>query len=106
MNSATTPVPAGTPFALYATGLGPTDVTLADGTVVTADMIPHATLPVQLLIGGKNAPIDFAGGVPGMSFGMFQINARTPADVAPGAQPVVLIVGESRSQAGVTVVIQ
>jgi uncharacterized protein (TIGR03437 family) len=106
LNSTTNPAVANSVVVMYATGLGATDVTLPDGQVVTTAPLPKPTLPVQVLIGGQAAAVDYVGAAPYLVYGLFQINAHIPAGLAPGAQPVTLKVGSAVSQTGVTVVVR
>ena len=46
------------------------------------------------------------GSAPGLVYGVMQVNVLIPATVSSGAQPVVVTVGTTNSQTGVTVAIQ
>jgi len=60
---------------------------------------------VSLTIDGYSAALFYAGPAPGFP-GLMQINAQIPSDFPlTGVQPVLLSVGGSTSQAGVTIVI-
>jgi uncharacterized protein (TIGR03437 family) len=57
-------------------------------------------------MGGQTATVNFAGGAPGAVAGVIQVNAQIPAGVtAGGAVPVVVQVGSSDSQPGVTLAV-
>lgn len=57
-------------------------------------------------IGGKDADVLYAGGVSWGVPGLFQINARIPDSVTPGAAiPVIIESASTQSPAGVTIVV-
>ena len=86
-NTLSNPAKRGSIVVLYATGEG------------------QGSSAATLWIGGAEADILFAGPAPGF-VGLMQINARVPADIPTGSQPVKLIVGGTASQSGVTVAVQ
>jgi uncharacterized protein (TIGR03437 family) len=57
-------------------------------------------------IGGKNATVSYAGGAPGLTNALLQVNVQIPDGLAPGPQPIVLKVGAASSPATVTVAVQ
>jgi uncharacterized protein (TIGR03437 family) len=68
--------------------------------------LPVPALPLSLSIGGYFADLLFAGEAPGFA-GLMQINARVPGGLAvTGNIPLVLQVGESSSQTGVTIAVR
>jgi uncharacterized protein (TIGR03437 family) len=80
-----------------------TNPAVADGKLVPGTPpLPRLTLPVSVKIGGIDAPVTYSGSAPGLVNGAVQINARVPANVAPGAVPVVVTIGGATSQSGVT----
>jgi uncharacterized protein (TIGR03437 family) len=61
---------------------------------------------VKVTIGGKTATVNFAGGAPGSVAGVIQVNAQIPSGITVGgAVPVVVQVGTSNSQPGVTLAV-
>lgn len=85
LNSQTSPAPRGSVISLYGTGLG----VAGDPVSVTFD-----NYPAQVLYAGPAA--DYPG--------LFQINAQIPSGYLPsGNLPVIVTVGSSPSQAGVSV---
>lgn len=63
--------------------------------------------PVSLTIGGQPAQIYYAGAAPYEVWGMLQVTAFVPNGLAPGAQPLVLKIGQNDNSAqGVTVAVQ
>jgi uncharacterized protein (TIGR03437 family) len=103
INSGANRAAVGSVVAVYLTGAGTTNPALSDGAVTGTDL-PRVTLPVTVTIGGVNARVAYAGGVPGAVAGLTQINAEVPAGVAAGPSvPVVVRVGEVASSTGVTI---
>ncbi len=88
INSASNPAARGSIVLLYATGQGSSDNA------------------VSLKIGNYPCELLYAGPAPGFP-GLMQINARVPSGfLGPGIQDVVLTVGGSESQAGVTLALR
>jgi uncharacterized protein (TIGR03437 family) len=88
--------------AIYCTGGGTTDPASADGSVI-GSALPRLTLPVSVTIGGVDANVSYAGGVPGSVAGLIQINAEVPVAVRPGSGiPVTISIGGVSSTSGVT----
>jgi uncharacterized protein (TIGR03437 family) len=105
VNSSQNGADPGSVVSIYATGGGQTDPPSADGTLATT--AASTVLPVKVQIAGEDANVLYAGAAPGEPAGVIQVNARIPADVPRGANvPVVIIVGGTSSQAGVTVAIK
>jgi uncharacterized protein (TIGR03437 family) len=74
--------------------------------VVTADLLPRPVLPVLAQIGGQLADVVYAGGAPGAVEGVIQVNLRVPPASQTGAAvPLVLTVGSSSSQPGITLAV-
>jgi uncharacterized protein (TIGR03437 family) len=103
LNTAQTPAPAGTFIAIFATGEGQTSPPGVDGRLNNGPTLPAPVLPVSLTIGGQPAQVSYAGAAPQGVAGFMQVNAVIPAGLTPGAQPVVLRVGDNISSAIVTV---
>jgi uncharacterized protein (TIGR03437 family) len=105
INGAAHPAKAGDYVQLYLTGAGQTVPAGTDG-LIPAGAGPAPVGAVKVSIGGQNATVNFAGGAPGSVAGVIQVNAQIPAGVAAGAAvPVVVQVGTSNSQPGVTLAI-
>ena len=86
-------------LAFWATGLGPTTPAYPEGGVVTVQNRGILASPVTVTIGGKNAPIDWAGVA---SAGLYQINAHVP-DVPAGDNAVVVTAGGVPTQSGANI---
>jgi uncharacterized protein (TIGR03437 family) len=103
-NSSARPAPAGSILVLFATGEGQTTPAGSDGRIVTAPA-PEPVAAVSVIIGGRNAPVQRATGLPGAPAGLLQVVVTVPAG-ATGQLPVVMLVGNSQAQSGVTVSVQ
>lgn len=103
-NSASNPAAPGSIIVLFGTGEGQTVPAGTDG-LVAGNNPPMPALPISVTIGGQNAKIVYAGGIPGVVAGALQLNVVVPSGVASGAQPVVLKVGQASSQPNLTVAV-
>lgn len=93
---------------IFATGEGETDPPGVDGKIATeAEGLPTPVLPVKVTIGGLDAEVTFKGTPSGMVAGFLQVNARVPEGVTPGdAVPVEIMIGDRRSQPGITLAVK
>jgi uncharacterized protein (TIGR03437 family) len=109
-NSPDNPAAPGSMVTLWATGAGqpsPSGIYPPAGTSVTSVSLPRAAPPVRAQIGGQPAEVLYAGTAPGLVDGVIQVNLRVPAASQTGAAvPVVLHVGNSTSQTGLTLAIE
>jgi uncharacterized protein (TIGR03437 family) len=103
-NSADNPAAAGSAVLMYATGTGPTDPAVLDGEF--PGTASSSVAPVRIEIGGEPAEVVYAGAAPGIVAGIIQINVRVPAGVTGTALPVLLQVGTTESQTGITISVQ
>ncbi len=79
---------------MYVTGAGELSQALPSGlppSTGSALSLPVPLLPVNVLVGGIPALVQFAGATPG-TVGLIQVNFVVPSAVAAGDQPVVVIV--------------
>lgn len=105
-NSPANPARKGSVFYFYATGEGQTDPPGVDGKVAQ-EPFPKPVLPLVVGIGNMGAEVIYGGAAPGLVAGFMLIGARVPMDAPDGpAVPLVIKVGESFSQPGVTMAIQ
>jgi uncharacterized protein (TIGR03437 family) len=95
VNSATSPAPAGSVVALYATG----------GGALTTDSLPRVAFPVSATVGGLDAPVLYAGVAPGQPEGMIQINVQIPMALPPGKAEVVVNIGGIVSPSNVSLTV-
>jgi uncharacterized protein (TIGR03437 family) len=81
----------GDTVVFWATGLGSTSPSLADGiAVVPYPPLYYGTITPQVLVDGAAANVTYAGLVPGETPGLNQVNFIVPAGLAPGAHDVTL----------------
>jgi uncharacterized protein (TIGR03437 family) len=98
VNGSSNPARAGEAIVLYATGVGRMTPELPTGSIVGAEL-PHIVAPVRVEIGGQDAEVLYAGGAPGLVYGVAQINALIPADLtATGSVRVQLFVDSAVSR--------
>jgi uncharacterized protein (TIGR03437 family) len=106
MNDWETPAARNSVITVYATGAGQTSPPSLDGSLATADKPRPPALPVTATVGGIPAQVLYAAGSPGSVNGVLQVNLVIPPDVESGPSvPVVLTVGDGRSQDGLTLAI-
>jgi trimeric autotransporter adhesin len=109
LNSSATPAAQGSTIILYGTGEGQTSPGGVDGKLATASlptpMLPVSVMPVSVTIGGVPAGVQYAGAAYGEVAGMLQINVVVPSTVSGSALPVIVQVGNTMSQAGVTIAV-
>jgi uncharacterized protein (TIGR03437 family) len=102
-NGAAKPATPGSFISLYVSGAGQTNPGGTDGHLAAVPL-PLTLLPVTVTIGGRPATVNFAGAAPGSVEGVVQVNAQIPAGLA-GFIPVVVQVGTSSTQPGVTIAV-
>ncbi|HKE25856.1 MAG TPA: hypothetical protein VKB88_26040 [Bryobacteraceae bacterium] len=104
------PAAKGTIVQVFMTGEGkttPTAVTGKVNNVSNPSQLPIPLIqPVSATVGAQPAQVVFAAGAPGAVAGVLQVNLVIPSTAGSGAQPIVISVGTSPSQAGVTVSVQ
>ena len=105
VNSAANPAKRGDLVVLYGTGEGQTVPAGSDGLIATA-VYPKPVLAATATVGGQPADIVYAGAVPFVVAGEFQMNLRVPTSINAGDQPVVVSFGQFKSQANLTVNVQ
>jgi uncharacterized protein (TIGR03437 family) len=105
VNGAANPADKASIIAIYANGAGQTDPPGVDGKPATAPL-PQPLAKVTATIGGIDADIIYAGAAPTLVAGVLQVNARIPAGVPSGNVPVVVSIGNTRSQGNITVAVK
>jgi uncharacterized protein (TIGR03437 family) len=98
----------GSYLVLYGTGEGQTTPSGEDGKPAPGDAasLPRPVLPPHVTIGGKPATVYYAGGVPLVTSGEFQVNVQVPEGLGAGNQEVIVRFGNYASPGGVTVAIR
>lgn len=102
-NSAANPANAGDFVEIYLTGAGQTSPSGVDGQAYTGTA--SCVLPVTVTVGGKTAPTNYCGGVPGQIPGLTQINVAIPTGLTAGLAPVTVQLGGVSAQSGVTIAV-
>jgi uncharacterized protein (TIGR03437 family) len=106
VNSAANPAARGSIVSIFGTGLGLSTPQLPDGTLAISTPYPIPQATVTVSIGGQPAGIAYAGAAPFLPAGVFQINARIPAAIAPGNAAVTVSAGAIASAGQVTVAVK
>lgn len=106
VNSPANPAHIGSVVSIFATGEGQTSPAGVDGKP-GSDPVPHPILSVIVTIGGQTVTPTYAGGAPGNVAGLMQVNVQIPSGIQTGsAVPVVVQLGNTSSQAGVTIAVR
>jgi uncharacterized protein (TIGR03437 family) len=84
------PAKRGEVIAIFAVGFGKTDPMVDAGVASPSSPPATAVTPPRLMIGPREATIEFAGLAPGFA-GLYQINVRVPQDIAAGQQVLAWI---------------
>jgi uncharacterized protein (TIGR03437 family) len=106
VNSPGSPASIGSEIYVYVTGVGQTDPPGADG-VLTTGVVVISPRNMEANIGGVKADIPSATAAPGAVSGVVQLTIRIPTGVPVGdAVPVVVVIGGTLTQAGVTVALK
>jgi uncharacterized protein (TIGR03437 family) len=103
LNTAATPAAAGSIILVYATGSGQTLPVGDDGLVIGGEPLPAPLQSVSARIADIDAEVTYAGDAPGLVSGVLQVNLKIPSGTAAGSLPLVLQIGATPSQSGVTV---
>ncbi|HMC61208.1 MAG TPA: hypothetical protein VKJ01_18610, partial [Candidatus Solibacter sp.] len=111
INGPATPAPKGSVVSVFMTGEGQTSPIGTDGTVTPLDgsRLKKPILAVTATIGGVSVPatVLYAGSAPGLVSGAMQVNLQIPAGAPSGtAVPLAITVGNTSTQAGITIAVQ
>ncbi len=101
-NAPTNPAKRGDIVILYGTGEGQTSPSGITGLIANS-VYPKPLGTVSVTVGGVEAEVLYAGAVPGVVGGEFQINIRLPVNLSAGNPAVVVRIGAGQSQPGLTV---
>jgi uncharacterized protein (TIGR03437 family) len=104
LNSASNPAPRGAILTFYINGAGLLNIPVGDGKPITTQNYPVPVQPLSVLFGNEEGRVEFRGLVyPGVT----QVNVRVPLKAPMGeAVPLLVKVGTSTSQPGVTVAVR
>jgi uncharacterized protein (TIGR03437 family) len=103
LNSGANPAARGSIVSLYGTGEGAISPALPAGYLSISTPFSLPTHPVTVNIGGQPAEVIYAGEAPFEPAGVFQINVRIPATIAPGNAPVTVSIGGIATSKQITV---
>ncbi len=104
VNSSKNPASKGTIISLFGGGEGQTAPHGIDGLEANGAPLPSPLLPVTVFIGGIPATnITYVGAAPTLTAGVIQVNVQIPPNAPSGDVSVVMIVGATASQQGLTV---
>jgi uncharacterized protein (TIGR03437 family) len=110
VNGASNPEAVGNVIQIYATGEGQISPPGVTGSITTSKPpFPAPVLPVTANIGGVEVPsanIAYAGEAPGLISGVLQVNVVIPPGVPSGPATLIIRVGGTASQSGVTAAIK
>jgi uncharacterized protein (TIGR03437 family) len=105
-NSADNPAARDSIIQIFATGLGATNPPLQTGQPgATSTPFNETVQKPVVLIGGLPAEVSFSAIAPGF-VGLYQVNARLPAAVAPGSAVTLQIQIGTRSSNTVTIAVR
>jgi uncharacterized protein (TIGR03437 family) len=104
INGPNNPAAKGSVVSIYMTGEGITSPPSVTGQV--AVNLNHPVLPVTATVNGVTAPVQYSGSAPGLVYGVMQVNVQLPANTPSGIVPIVITVGTTNSQSGVTLAVQ
>lgn len=90
---------------VFLTGLGETNPPVPTGAPTPLSPLSRTVLTVTVTIGGRAAEVLFAGLAPGFA-GLYQVNARIPAGVTPGAEVPLVVTAYGLSSPPVTLAVQ
>ena len=96
---------AGEVLVIYGSGLGEVSPAVEAGAAApSTEPLARVILPVEVTIGGVNAPVLFAGLAPGFA-GLYQINATVPPGVQPGTAIDVIVTVYGVASPAVTIAV-
>jgi len=101
------PAKPGDIVALYGTGFGDTNPSVAAGQLASGQA--PLTNPITVMIGTTtlaSSDVLYAGLTPGSISGLYQFNVRIPASTPNGDIPVTISIGAAQTQAGATIAVQ
>ncbi len=99
------PASAGDSLVIYCAGLGPVTPSVPTGSSAPGSPPAKTSSPVTVTIGGKRAPVAFAGLTPTYA-GLYQVNVTVPSGITPGPSVPVILTVAGLSSPPVTVAIQ
>jgi uncharacterized protein (TIGR03437 family) len=104
INGSSNPAARGTVVSIYMTGEGITSPPSVTGQLAVS--LNKPVLPVTATINGVSAPVQYAGSAPGEVYGVMQVNVLIPTTLPAGTLPIVITVGTTNTQTGVTLAVK
>jgi uncharacterized protein (TIGR03437 family) len=104
INGSNNPAAKGSVVSIYMTGEGITSPPSVTGQLAVS--LNKPVLPVTATINGVAATVQYAGSAPGEVYGVMQVNVQIPANAPTGTLPIVITVGTTNTQTGVTLAVQ
>jgi uncharacterized protein (TIGR03437 family) len=102
-NSASNPAKSGSIAVMYLNGSFGHDPDSLDGSI--ANSIKWLRFPIQVIVGGSEAEVSYAGAAPGLITGITQVNFRIPKGLT-GNIPVSVKARDETSPSGPTISVQ
>jgi uncharacterized protein (TIGR03437 family) len=106
VNTATAPANKGSVVQLFGANGGAVNPPVTEGGVAPVNPLSWVTASYSATVNGAAATVLYAGTAPGLVFGVYQVNVQLPANVATGSANIVVTIGSSQSQTGVTVFVK
>jgi len=104
INGSNNPAARGSVVSIYMTGEGITSPASVTGQLAVS--LNKPVLPVTATINGVSAPVQYAGSAPGEVYGVMQVNVLIPTTLPAGTLPIVITVGATNTQTGVTLAVK
>jgi trimeric autotransporter adhesin len=104
INGSSNPAAKGSVVSIYMTGEGITSPPSVTGQLAVS--LNKPVLPVTATINGVAATVQYAGSAPGEVYGVMQVNVLIPASTPTGTLPIVITVGTTNTQTGVTLAVK
>jgi uncharacterized protein (TIGR03437 family) len=104
INGSNNPAARGSVVSIYMTGEGITSPASVTGQLAVS--LNKPVLPVTATINGVSAPVQYAGSAPGEVYGVMQVNVLLPTTLPTGTLPIVITVGTTNTQTGVTLAVK
>jgi uncharacterized protein (TIGR03437 family) len=108
VNGANNPAAKNSVVSIYMTGEGITTPASVTGQLAPSNGtgLNHPNATVTATVNGVAAQVQYAGSAPRLVYGVMQVNVMIPASTPTGTQSIVVTVGTTNSQTGVTVAVQ
>jgi uncharacterized protein (TIGR03437 family) len=104
INGTNNPAARGSVVSIYMTGEGITSPASVTGQLAVS--LNKPVLSVTATINGVSAPVQYAGSAPGEVYGVMQVNVLIPTTLPTGTLPIVITVGTTNTQTGVTLAVK